>query len=160
MRIVAVLLLTSLLLLGGLAAGCKSKKKMPAMNQVEMVSKQSAAPAFDISTTQAQNTNGKVNVAVVSKQGSMIQVNDLPLTALKAGKVAGDAYRLVYLPGGMQPACLGNQAKNRLTLKQLADNQWEMWLRGEISCEAQTLELNLRTTFELPAPTFVAPNQP
>lgn len=160
MRVSAVLLLSSFALFAATSSGCKSKKKLPALNQVEMSSKRAEAPAFEFSKAEVQNVNGKLNLAIVSKQGSMLQLNDLPLEALKNGKVAADAYRLVYMPGGFQAACLGNPSKNRLTLKQLAENKWEVALRGEISCGEETISVKMLTNMEVPAPTFVAPNQP
>lgn len=160
MRLTAVLLLGHLAMIAAISSGCKSNEKMPALNQVEMKSNHATVPAFEFSNLEVQNVNGKLNIAIVSKQGGILQINDLPLSALKNGKVAADAYRLVYLPGGFQSACLGNAAKNRLSLQQRNDNAWELSLRGEISCGTDKIGVKLRTNIAVPAPTFVAPNQP
>lgn len=158
MRTTAALFIAVPIMLLAVLSACQSKKKMPAMNEVWMEKQSVESAVFTLSKVDAQQVNGKLHVAVVSTQGSMFQFNDLDMKAVKSGKIAADAYRVVFLPGGMQSACLGVSAKNKLALKQLADNRWELTYIGAIQCGDETVGVKMHTAFEVPPPTFVAPN--
>lgn len=153
-------LLLGLALFAGLGAACQSKKKMPAMNVVHFDTKSGAAPGFTVAGVRAEQVNGRINVAIISQEGSMLQLNGLPVADLQAGKVKAASYRVVYMPGGVQPACTAAEGKSRLVLQQQKENGWEMQLQTRFMCGTAPLEVACRVSFTVPEPTYVAPNQP
>jgi hypothetical protein len=151
------------LLLASMSA-CKSGKKTPlvepkANNSVVLESDTGTLHAFSIKAVQAQNRNGLIYVAIVSDQGSMIQLNEISEKMLKTGMLSGNDFRLVYLPGGNQPACMGtNPLNNRLTLK-VEGEEVHLQLWGQIQCTSFTFVTKAQVQFKKPQPEFIMPNQ-
>jgi hypothetical protein len=116
-------------------------------------------PVFEVKSVRADWVNGFINVAITSTTGSMLQINGIAEKDFKAGALQGDAFRLVYMPGGLVSACTSNDtSKNKLQLQQLSDKSWSLTLLGAVVCDANLLQFDLKVVFDQPESTQVIPN--
>lgn len=116
-------------------------------------------PQFTLKSVQPELVNGRLNLALVSEEGTILQINDLAEAQLKNGELQGTDFRLVYLPGGFVPACTsGEKPAHRLRFTSLANRRWQVELVGEVLCQSSKLAFELAFQFEQPEPRFVAPN--
>jgi hypothetical protein len=116
-------------------------------------------PVFEVKSVRADWVNGFINVAITSTTGSMLQVNGIPEKDFKSGALAGDAFRLVYMPGGLVSACTSNDtSKNKLQLQELSNKTWSLTLLGAVVCDANLLQFDLKVVFDQPEATRVIPN--
>ncbi|MFN3529879.1 MAG: hypothetical protein ACK417_08175 [Bacteroidia bacterium] len=126
---------------------------------VHMMSDKVPGPVFEIKSTAAEIRNGRLNLVLVSESGSMIQINDLPQAEISKGTKSGELFRLVYMPGGMQPACVGqNPQLNEMKLSHLPDGRWRVKGNGQVQCSGNKKMLTWQFLFEMPEPEFTAPN--
>lgn len=137
----------------------QAKEAAPVSMFVKVMESPVNQPDFEVKTVHAEWVNGFINIAITSKSGSMLQVNGIAEQQFKTASVAGDAFRLVYLPGGLVPACTSPTTdKNSLKLRELADKRWSLSLQGEVVCNANLLQFELQVQFDQPERSFVAPN--
>jgi hypothetical protein len=116
-------------------------------------------PVFEVKSVRADWVNGFINVAITSTTGSMLQVNGIPEKDFISGALAGDSFRLVYMPGGMVSACTSNDtSKNKLQLQELSNKTWSLTLLGAVVCDANLLQFDLKVVFEQPESTRVITN--
>lgn len=131
---------------------------MPEKPLVKLTDASGAALGFEIKAIQAQQLNGKLNVAITSNEGSMLQINGLDASKLKAGKQKQDAYQVVFMPGGMQPACVSSSdLASKLTLIEGENAQWGLRLEVDLSCQGKKMKAKAQLTFTMPKPEFAAP---
>lgn len=140
--------------------GCAASNKMPDKAHVSLHDATGAALSFKIKAIQAQQLNGKLNLAITSTEGSMLQLNGLDAASLKAGKQKAGSYQVVFMPGGMQAACVGSpEMASKLYLIEGENAQWSLRLEAELSCQGKKMKTKAQLSFTLPAPEFAAPNR-
>jgi hypothetical protein len=128
-------------------------------NYVKVIETPLNQPVFEVKSVRADWVNGFINIAITSKSGSMLQVNGIAEKDFKTGRLFGDAFRLVYLPGGFVVACTSSEKHvNNVQLVQKPDQTWLLSLQGKVFCESSHLEFNLQVGFDQPERTFVVPN--
>ncbi|MDP2189310.1 MAG: hypothetical protein Q8J69_11575 [Sphingobacteriaceae bacterium] len=128
-------------------------------NYVKVIETPLNQPVFEVKSVRADWVNGFINIAITSKSGSMLQVNGIAEKDFKTGRLFGDAFRLVYLPGGFVAACTSSEKHvNYLQLLQKPDQTWLLSLQGKVFCESSHLEFDLQVGFDQPERSFVAPN--
>lgn len=138
--------------------GCAVQRSMPVENQVLLSDAADKAQPFTFSQIQAQQLNGKLNLAVTSKEGQLLQINGLDAQKLKSGKQTAGSYNLVLLPGGMQPACTIDAGKSPKLLLIEGENQaWGLFLKADLSCQGKKIQVDARLTFRMPNPEYAAP---
>lgn len=138
--------------------GCAAQQSMPVENQVLLKDAANNSQPFTFSQIQAQQLNGKLNLAVTSKEGQLLQINGLDAQKLQAGKQAIGSYTVVLLPGGVQPACTLDAAKSpKLKLIQGENQEWGLYLKADLSCQGKKIEVDARLTFQVPNPEYAAP---
>lgn len=149
------------------SAACSKKTTVPAQANVvvaapiyvKVMETPLKQPVFEVKSVRADWVNGFINVAITSTTGSMLQVNGIPEKDFKSGALAGDAFRLVYMPGGMVSACTSNDtSKNKLQLQELSNKTWSLTLLGAVVCDANLLQFDLKVVFEQPESTRVITN--
>lgn len=153
------------LLLGiGLTGACQRNARMEvpppsvAMEYVNLkVSK--TAQSFEIAEVHTEIVNGRFNMAIRSKAGSMVQLNGLAQSQLSQGVKMGEHFQLIYMPAAMKPACTSAKPEeNRVEFIRTSDGQWMMKLQGEVKCDRAKHQIDLQVFFKEPEPQFVAPN--
>lgn len=128
-------------------------------NNVKVIENPLKQPVFEVQKVRAELVNGFLNIAITSKNGSMLQVNGIAEKDFKTGRLFGDAFRLVYLPGGFVAACTSSEKHvNNVQLLQKPDQTWVLSLQGKVFCEASELQFDLQLGFDQPERTFVVPN--
>jgi hypothetical protein len=128
-------------------------------NYVKVIETPLKQPVFEVQKVRAELVNGFLNIAITSKNGSMLQVNGIAEKDFKTGRLFGDAFRLVYLPGGFVAACTSSEKHvNNVQLLQKPDQTWVLSLQGKVFCEASQLQFDLQLGFDQPERTFVVPN--
>jgi hypothetical protein len=128
-------------------------------NNVKVIENPLKQPVFEVQKVRAELVNGFLNIAITSKNGSMLQVNGIAEKDFKTGRLFGDAFRLVYLPGGFVAACTSSEKHvNNVQLLQKPDQTWVLSLQGKVFCEASQLQFDLQLGFDQPERTFVVPN--
>jgi hypothetical protein len=128
-------------------------------NYVKVIETPLNQPVFEVKSVRAEWVNGFINIAITSKSGSMLQVNGIAEKDFKTGRLFGDAFRLVYLPGGFVAACTSSEKHvNYLQLLQKPDQTWLLTLQGKVFCESSDLQFDLQVDFNQPERSFLAPN--
>lgn len=128
-------------------------------NYVKVIETPLKQPVFEVQKVRAELVNGFLNIAITSKNGSMLQVNGIAEKDFKTGRLIGDAFRLVYLPGGFVAACTSSEKHvNNVQLVQKPDQTWLLSLQGKVFCETSELQFDLQVAFDQPEPRFVVPN--
>ena len=153
-----------LLLSIGFGSACQRKAGMEvpppsvAMNYVTMQASKSTE-AFEIQEVHTEIVNGRFNMAVRSKAGSMVQLNGLPQAELSQGIKSGQLFQLLFMPAGMQPACTSAKPENnQAEFIRTSDGQWMLKVQGEVKCDRNKQQIDLQVFFKEPEPVFVAPN--
>lgn len=128
-------------------------------NYVKVIETPLKQPVFEVKSIRAEWVNGFINIAITSNSGSMLQVNGIAEKDFKTGRLFGDAFRLVYLPGGFVAACTSSEKHtNSLQLLQKPNQTWSLSLQGKVFCETSHLQFDLQVDFDQPERGFVAPN--